>query len=632
MRISDTRAFREFLYNYNRIKDELNRSNQEISTGKKLINPSDDPVNVSRAIRAKADINKIEQYNKNINYDIAYSKEVDLALSEVQDIIVNIKQKTISAMNGTMGEDDRATLSDYILENLDDLKSIANRKFMGKPLFSGLEINKLAYSSIDSAVENIDALPSIVSDLLTSNPFKDLPELDKGVYNVNIVSDGTNATVSLSDEDGNVIQIDNNGVDNSSEEEGNQLSDSMVISNAAGKTVSLGRGFEIQFAPTLSSGTYSFNVEFTEDNSHVYNGDAGVSKSRITDDIVLPLSVPGLEIFQANKILGTTFIDNTNGFKVPVGGGDVVFTIGDGSNISTSITLTEGTTYNRSQILDLFDNAGLYIGTGDSVTNSVNLKVSFDDNGHLLIQPKDESTADKITIREYTNNKNNLQNTIGLKTGTFKGEDIFDVINDIAEMVKNDTFNSKIGQATTWTGNSQSEVSVNGSYSGTSDNTFLFTVDATGGTVGVTTGLKVTVTDKSSGNIVAVLDVGDTYQAGTDLEVADGIKVSFNAYSLEANDSFMVSARTERDRLDRLESSLNQVLSQSVKAGFNIDRLESSSTRLKKLTLTMTEELSNIEDADIAQSYVNYQSDETVYNAMMNLFARFQKLTLLDFI
>ena len=66
MRITDSKIFRSFIYNYYRVREELDRSNQEISSGKKLIKPSDDPVNVPRAIIARSDIIKIEQYDKNI--------------------------------------------------------------------------------------------------------------------------------------------------------------------------------------------------------------------------------------------------------------------------------------------------------------------------------------------------------------------------------------------------------------------------------------------------------------------------------------------------------------------------------------------------------------------------------------
>jgi len=620
------------LFNYYRIKEDLDRSNQEIGTGKKLIKPSDDPINVARSIVARSTINKINQFNKNINFNLAYSKEVQLALSGVEDILIDIKTQTIKALNDTMEDEERQMLSDYILGNIEDLKSIANTKYMGKSLFTGFETSKKAYTTSKSNVVNLDSLPSMILGTEAVKPFGDLPELDRGIYNITIDSDSTDITISMTDEYGNVIQLDDDGNEGSSDEGGNKLADSLFYQNAAGKRVNIGRGIEIEFDSTLTAGTQTFKIEYSEDGSMVYHGDVGEYKTRIMDDTLIPLSVPGNKIFQGDRIISTRFIDDTNGFTVPSGNGDVTFTIGDGETISSNIVLTEGTTYTRDDILDLLDNAGIYIGENDNVANTVNVKASFDENGHLNFGYTNEAYADRIIIREYSDNPNNLENTLGIKTGTYKGQDIFDVLTDVAEMIENNTFRSKIENPSPWNGSSVSEVTVGGSYTGDSDNTFLFTVDATGGTVGVTSGMTITVTDQSSGDVVAVLDVGENYEAYTDIDVTDGMYVSFSPYSLAANDSFTVSAVSERDRLERLEDALEQVTAQSVKVGYNIDRLEAAENRLKNLNLTLTEELSNMEDADIAESYVNYQSDEISYNAMMQLHARFQNLTLLNFI
>ncbi|MBU1627489.1 hypothetical protein KKB18_08995 [bacterium] len=632
MRVSDTRTMRTFLYNYNRVKEELDRANQEIGSGKKLLKPSDDPVNAARTIILRSNYSKIEQFKKNISDNIAYSKQVQLALSETEKIITNIKQETLKALNGTLNEEERMTIAQNIMGYLDDLEDISNSKYMGKALFSGFETDKKAFSSNDSSIVNIDPLPTMVLQTNTVTTFKDLPELDRGIYNINIDSDGTDVTISMTDEAGNVVQLDNNGIDDYGSQNGNIMNDSMTVVNAAGKTINIGRGIEIELDSALTSGTQTLKIEYSEDQTAVYHGDVGELKSRISEDTIIPLSVPGYKIFQNDRVIGSKFIDNKNGIAIPDGNGNVSFTIGDGTTISSTIILTQGSTYTQDQLLTILDNAGLYIGEGDMTANTVNVKASFDENGHLVLSYTNEAKADKIIIREYTNSENTLENTLGIKTGTYKGQDLFDVISDISEMIESDTFHAKIAYPTTWTGNSTSEVTIGGAYTGNSDNTYLFTVDGIGGTVGATSGLTIIVTDQSSGAVVATLDVGDTYESGSEIEVTDGIHIKLSPYELAANDTFTLSVRTDRDRLDRLESSLDQVLEQSVKVGYNLNRLEASSTRFENLTLTLTEELSRIEDADVAEVYTHYQADETVYNSLLQLYSKFQNLSLLNFI
>ena len=77
-------------------------------------------------------------------------------------------------------------------------------------------------------------------------------------------------------------------------------------------------------------------------------------------------------------------------------------------------------------------------------------------------------------------------------------------------------------------------VEVRGNYSGEQNDRFLFrpTQD---GTIGTTPGLQVQVVD-SGGEVVALLDVGEGYLPGTELEVSDGVSVSFSFGELSATD------------------------------------------------------------------------------------------------
>lgn len=84
-----------------------------------------------------------------------------------------------------------------------------------------------------------------------------------------------------------------------------------------------------------------------------------------------------------------------------------------------------------------------------------------------------------------------------------------------------------------------------GRYSGTQNDSFTFTVVGTGN-VGVTDGLSVEVRN-GNGDLLNTLDLGSTYAPGTDVEVSDGVRVSFGAGTLAAGDSFDASAIANSD-------------------------------------------------------------------------------------
>lgn len=93
---------------------------------------------------------------------------------------------------------------------------------------------------------------------------------------------------------------------------------------------------------------------------------------------------------------------------------------------------------------------------------------------------------------------------------------------------------------------------LSGLYTGASDERFVFrpTQD---GTIGTTDGLQVEVFDRA-GNRVTTLDVGAGYLPGTELEVADGVRVSFGLGELSAThgDLFAADAVADSDSSDVL--------------------------------------------------------------------------------
>lgn len=93
---------------------------------------------------------------------------------------------------------------------------------------------------------------------------------------------------------------------------------------------------------------------------------------------------------------------------------------------------------------------------------------------------------------------------------------------------------------------------LSGLYTGANDERFVFrpTQD---GTIGTTDGLKVEVFDRA-GNRVTTLDVGAGYLPGTELEVADGVRVSFGLGELSAThgDLFAADAVADSDSSDVL--------------------------------------------------------------------------------
>jgi flagellar hook-associated protein 1 FlgK len=95
-------------------------------------------------------------------------------------------------------------------------------------------------------------------------------------------------------------------------------------------------------------------------------------------------------------------------------------------------------------------------------------------------------------------------------------------------------------------------VTISGSYTGAENGQFVFT-PRTDGDIGTTPGLLVDVYN-ADGDLVTTLDVGEEYLPGTELEVAEGVSVSFGFGTLSAteNDAFSVDLVSDSDTADIL--------------------------------------------------------------------------------
>jgi flagellar hook-associated protein FlgK len=84
-----------------------------------------------------------------------------------------------------------------------------------------------------------------------------------------------------------------------------------------------------------------------------------------------------------------------------------------------------------------------------------------------------------------------------------------------------------------------------GAYRGTANGAYTFQVSGTG-TVGVTPGLKLQVTDSSGGSVTS-LDIGQGYSPGAALTVADGVTIALASGTANAGDSFSLPTIAQPD-------------------------------------------------------------------------------------
>jgi len=132
------------------------------------------------------------------------------------------------------------------------------------------------------------------------------------------------------------------------------------------------------------------------------------------EDDVLALFASQAYTGSGASVLSTALVDPASGFTVPADGQALSFRVGDGVDMSSSITLQAGRTYTQAQVLELLDRAGLNVGDGDDFGDSVRVTASFDSQGRLLLSCTGSGLGDyQVVLRDDSRGTNTLGTVFG---------------------------------------------------------------------------------------------------------------------------------------------------------------------------------------------------------------------------
>jgi flagellar hook-associated protein 3 FlgL len=118
------------------LASDIARSQTEISTGKRIQAPSDDPVAAARISSIARTQANDTAFTSNLNLASALSSSADTALSSVATALDRANELMVQGANGTLSDGDRATIALELRSIADDIGALKNSKdSRGGPLF-----------------------------------------------------------------------------------------------------------------------------------------------------------------------------------------------------------------------------------------------------------------------------------------------------------------------------------------------------------------------------------------------------------------------------------------------------------------------------------------------------------------
>ncbi|MBC5646764.1 flagellar hook-associated protein FlgL [Christensenella tenuis] len=147
MRITNSMMIDNLLTNLNAGLGRVSKYNSQLSSNRRIVNLSDDPVGVFNSLGARQQIRRLNQYQKNVTAANKWVVQTENAINEMEQTIVNIKELTTEAA-GVRNEDDKKNIATQIEELMEHLLETCNGVIGDKHMFAGFNTTNAPFEAI----------------------------------------------------------------------------------------------------------------------------------------------------------------------------------------------------------------------------------------------------------------------------------------------------------------------------------------------------------------------------------------------------------------------------------------------------------------------------------------------------
>ncbi|MBK9111786.1 MAG: flagellar hook-associated protein FlgL [Nitrospira sp.] len=137
MRVADQQMYGILLGNLQRSRLQMLTSQEQISSQKRVTNPSDDPSAFGQIVLDKSALSQTTQWVRNINFGTSRVNAADQALGQVQNLITRVRELTIQASSDTTSAEGRQSIAKEVRQLQRQLVQLGNTEVAGQAIFGG---------------------------------------------------------------------------------------------------------------------------------------------------------------------------------------------------------------------------------------------------------------------------------------------------------------------------------------------------------------------------------------------------------------------------------------------------------------------------------------------------------------
>lgn len=120
----------------------MGKYQDQLSTGKKITKPSDDPVVAMKGMFYRSGLTEVEQYKRNLSELYLWMENSEAGIDQANSGLQRVRELAVQGANGTLSDSDRDAIAREIEEIKKDMVNTANTKVAGRYIYHGTDVDK----------------------------------------------------------------------------------------------------------------------------------------------------------------------------------------------------------------------------------------------------------------------------------------------------------------------------------------------------------------------------------------------------------------------------------------------------------------------------------------------------------
>jgi flagellar hook-associated protein 3 FlgL len=123
----------------------MERTTNELSSGRTILEPSDNPYGASQIINLQSQLDGLSSYEDNAQDGISWENTASSAMSGIGEITQRVRELLVQGANGTYNQSDLDTMALQVEQLTQSIKQDANTQYAGQYVFSGTATTTAPY-------------------------------------------------------------------------------------------------------------------------------------------------------------------------------------------------------------------------------------------------------------------------------------------------------------------------------------------------------------------------------------------------------------------------------------------------------------------------------------------------------